>query len=152
VGVTVALLIAWWLDTSGQEAVASYVDPVIAIVLVAVTIYSPYRLGKDSIFQLLQRAPSPERRKPFEDVVRDVTGVLPVTDVTIRMLEMGRFPRISVIATLDRLSYDLTVSEADTLRRQLQRRLQQVDANVRSELHLTFRENGRPLATTQRVQ
>jgi len=49
------------------------------------------------------------------------------------------------------LAANLRVTNADTMRSQLQRRLEQVDADIKSELHLTFKNNQRPPAAIERA-
>lgn len=138
IGVTMALSLAWYLQSRGLDRIARYVDPAVVLILVAMTFYPPFRLGKDSLLQLLQRSPTAEKRKPYDLMIADVLVPLKPAGLDIRITEMGRFTRISVVASFPR-SFGLSLQRADRLRAELDQKLSSFDPLAQCEVIFTTR-------------
>ena len=68
----IAFVLGGWLHAQGQEALARYVDPVLTVGLVLVTLPVPYRLGREALSQLLAQSPPAEQRARVDLAVGEV--------------------------------------------------------------------------------
>lgn len=71
-------------------AIVPYVDPVLVLVVVLISISVPVRMAWQSLMELLNRAPSAEIVREVEEVVGLCTGDLPVKELFVRVIQPGR--------------------------------------------------------------
>lgn len=128
--VLIAFVLGGWLHAQGQEALARYMDPVLTVGLVLVTLPVPYRLGREALSQLLAQTPPAEQRARVEQAVQEGLWDAPVQTLEIKTIKVGRQWDVRVQATLETQASTLTVSEADDFRRAVQERLETLDEEV----------------------
>lgn len=113
IGVLVAFLAAWWLHQGGHVTAARYADPVLTLVMVALTLGIPYSLGKEALSELLSMAPHPSETADLEHGIRKVLKNAPLEDLWIRTLRIGRVWEITVHAQLEaQASFDIRRADA----------------------------------------
>ena len=140
--VLIAFVLGGWLHAQGQEALARYVDPVLTVGLVLVTLPVPYRLGREALSQLLAQSPPAEQRARVEQAIQEGFRDAPVQTLEIKTIKVGRQWDVRIQATLEAQASTLTVSEADGFRRAVQERLATLDEEV--QVAVVLRPSGAP--------
>jgi predicted Co/Zn/Cd cation transporter (cation efflux family) len=118
-GISTAVLLAFLsmllIRASGADHLLPYVDPVLVVALVAITIWVPARQTWLALMEILNRAPSHEVRARVRAAVESSLGDLPVRLLYVRTVQPGRTRYVSAhvvfpeaydppgIASLDRL-------------------------------------------------
>ncbi len=67
-----------------------YVDPVLVLTVVLISISVPVRMAWQSLMELINRAPSLEIRKEVENIIAHCLTDLPVEELFVRVIQPGR--------------------------------------------------------------
>jgi len=71
-------------------AMIPYVDPLIVLAVVVISLSVPVRMAWQALMELLNRAPRAEITAQVRAVIEDTTGRLPVQELFVRVLQPGR--------------------------------------------------------------
>jgi len=93
--VLLAFLSMYLIRALGADHLLPYVDPVLVIAMVAVTISVPARQAWKALMELLNRAPSAKARKRIKEIVETCIHDLPVEQVFVRVVQPGRLRYVS---------------------------------------------------------
>lgn len=98
------------------EYIVPYVDPVLVLAVVLISISVPVRMAWQALMELLNRAPSPKVVQQVEAVIKQCTSGLPVEELFVRVIHPGRTRMVlaHVILPSDYRIGDL--SKLDTVR------------------------------------
>lgn len=136
-GALLAFLVAYGLHANGYQAAARYVDPVLTLALVVLTVGIPYSLGKGALSELIYVSPPAAEVEPLEGKVRAVLADLPLTALDIRTVRIGRTWEIMAQAQL-RPDVDLDAHAADDYREKLAGQFARERQAVRAVLIFTY--------------
>jgi cation diffusion facilitator family transporter len=98
--VLLAFLSMYLIQALGAEHLLPYVDPVLVIALVVVTISVPARQAWRSLMEMLNRAPSAKVRRQVKGIVESCIRDLPVEQVFVRVVQPGRLRYVSAHVVL----------------------------------------------------
>lgn len=146
--VVVAFVGVVLLRDTQYAALASYVDPVVVIVVVAISIVVPIRMAWRALMELLNRAPAEAVSREVTAVVESATAALPVQELFVRTLQPGR-TRIVLAHVVLPLDYRVeSLAVLDKIRSDCTQRLQKVHSATIIDLIFTAdRIWGAPVAT-----
>ena len=88
--VLMAFVGIWLIRDTGLAWLAPYVDPVLVVVVVMVSISVPVRMARQALMELLNRAPPAELVTHVRSRVADGLRELPVKELFVRVLQPGR--------------------------------------------------------------
>lgn len=135
------------LNALGLEQLAPYVDPIVVMLVVAISIGVPVRMAWTALMALLNRAPS-------RDVVEQVVGIvdqsltdLPVKERFVRVIQPGRERMVLIHVVLPTDYKPEHLSQFDTVRERTHSNLR--DAHVATVIDMLFttdRRWGAPLS------
>ncbi|MGD9402114.1 MAG: cation diffusion facilitator family transporter [bacterium] len=100
--VLLAFLSMYLIHALGADHLLPYVDPVLVIALVVVTISVPARQAWRALMEMLNRAPSVKVRERIKAVVESCIRDLPVEQVFVRVVQPGRMRYVSAHVVLPR--------------------------------------------------
>jgi predicted Co/Zn/Cd cation transporter (cation efflux family) len=91
------------------EPLAPYVDPVLVLVVVAVSIGVPIRMAWQALLELVNRTPSPELLARVRGTIEAALAELPVRALTVRVIQPGRTRMVMahVVLPVERSTVDL---------------------------------------------
>lgn len=107
------------LEKSPYSAVVPYMDPLLVVLVGAITLHVPVRMAWSALMELVNRSPSLEIRSTVQDAVEQTLADVPKRELQVRVLQPGRTRLVFVHITLATESA-MTVEEMDRLRDQLQ--------------------------------
>lgn len=115
--VLLAFIGVWIIKDTGYRSLVPYVDPVVVLMVVAVSIAIPAREAWTALMQLLNRAPSPEIVENIETMVQQaMQGLdLPPHDTVIRVLAPGRM-RLVMIHIILPADFTAPIKQLDAIR------------------------------------
>ncbi len=99
-GLVLAFLGVLVANSLGLDRVALYVDPVVVLTVVVISIAVPVRMAKNALMALLNRAPDGDVVKQVEGIVDNGLTDLPVQERFIRVIQPGRQRMVLVHAVL----------------------------------------------------
>lgn len=134
--VLVAFLGILLLRTTSLAFLAPYVDPVLVIVVVLISISVPVRMAWQALMELLNRTPSPEITEQVEQIVSACTAELPVQEIFVRVIQPGRTRMVAVHVVLPRDYQVAGLPALDALRDKTQACLR--DAHLATFLDMLF--------------
>ena len=88
------------LKAAGLETWVPYVDPVVVLTVVCISLFVPVRMAWQALMSLLNRAPEPAVVEEVTKIVDDCLAELPVTERFIRVIQPGRQRLVLVHAVL----------------------------------------------------
>jgi cation diffusion facilitator family transporter len=116
------------LEKSPYSSVVPYMDPLLVVLVGAITLHVPVRMAWDALMELVNRSPSLEIRSSVRTSVEEALANVPIQELQVRVLQPGRTRLVFVHVILE-AEAAMTVEAMDRLRDQLQ--------SVLSELHST---------------
>ncbi len=93
--VLLAFLSMYLIRAMGADHLLPYVDPVLVIALVVVTISVPARQAWKALMEMLNRAPSVKVRARIKTIVESSIRDLPAEQVFVRVVQPGRLRYVS---------------------------------------------------------
>jgi len=127
-----------------------YVDPVIVIVVVLLSISVPVRMAWQALMELLNRAPPEEIARQVTEAVRQATVELPVREQFVRVLQPGRLRIVLAHVVLPADFHVTTLQTLDVVRARTLRQLKvQHLATVLDMVFTADRRWGEPVGLTQ---
>ncbi len=99
-GALLAFVIAYLLQAYGYTQAARYVDPILSLALVAMTVGIPWSLGKGALAELLYMPPPPSKTEPIEATIRQALKAVPLVALDIRTVRIGRSWEVMIHAQL----------------------------------------------------
>ena len=94
--VLLAFVGVFLIQDSPYSFLTPYIDPLLVLTVVLISISVPIRMAWRALMELLNRAPEPEVVENVEQVVNQCLTELPVTESFIRVLQPGRTRMVSV--------------------------------------------------------
>lgn len=122
--VLASFVLAWWLVRNGHDGAARYVDPVLVVTVVAISISVPARMAWRAIMELLNRTPSAAIASEMRTVVEGELAELPVERLWVRVIQPGRSRMVGVHVQLPR-DLALTPARLDEVRERTARALKE---------------------------
>jgi predicted Co/Zn/Cd cation transporter (cation efflux family) len=104
------------LQTMGLDDAVPYVDPVIVLTIVLISIGVPVRMAKNALLGLLNRAPSSDVVQQVTDIVDANLAALPVEERFVRVVQPGRQRMVLVHVVLPTEYRPDGLREFDTIR------------------------------------
>lgn len=83
----VGILVLRWL---GQDKLTPYVDPIVVLTVIVISISVPVRMAWNALMELLNRAPTPEVLEEVRGIVDANLSELPLLERFIRVVQTGR--------------------------------------------------------------
>ncbi|WP_343316498.1 cation diffusion facilitator family transporter [Acinetobacter soli] len=136
-GALLAFVIAYLLQAYGHTQAARYVDPILTLALVAMTVGIPWSLGKGALAELLYMAPPPSETDPIESKVRQALQALPLAALDIRTVRIGRSWEVMIHAQLQSDAH-MDTHAADTCRKCLEAELLSQHSQLRPVLVFSY--------------
>ena len=106
------------LQATGLDALTPYVDPIVVITIVMISISVPVRMAYRALMALLNRAPTNEVIKQVTDIVDQSLHTLPVQERFVRVTQPGRQRMVLVHVVLPADYQPVALSELDAIREQ----------------------------------
>lgn len=92
--ISTAVLLAfvgiWMIEGSRFEYMAPYIDPVLVLVVVLISLSVPIRMAWTALMGLLNRAPPPEITDQITTIINNSLEPLPVNELFVRVIQPGR--------------------------------------------------------------
>ena len=98
--VLLAFICVYLIEQTRFSHLTPYIDPLLVLVVVLISISVPIRMAWKALMELLNRAPSPEVVQGVEEAVRTSLIDLPVVESFVRVLQPGRTRMVSVHVVL----------------------------------------------------
>ncbi|MGW8370492.1 MAG: hypothetical protein ACWGPN_17665, partial [Gammaproteobacteria bacterium] len=136
------------LRGTSYEWMTGYVDPVVVIVVVAISIGIPVRMAWRALMEMLNRAPPEAVSQEVRSIVEASTAGLPVQDLFVRTLQPGRTWIVLAHVVLPADYRIESVALLDAVRLECTQRLQEAHlATILDMLFIADRVWGAPVAT-----
>jgi predicted Co/Zn/Cd cation transporter (cation efflux family) len=90
-GAGLIFLFAHLIEGTGWARLAPYVDPALVALMVLLVLRVPLAAIRDSAREVLQVAPEPAVQQQVRERVRDAVAELPLRDLEIGMMKVGRY-------------------------------------------------------------
>jgi len=114
--VALAFLSALLLEGTSLDPMAPYVDPVLVLLVVAISFMVPVRMVRAALMDLLNRTPSPEIARRVTDIVGECTAELSPRETFVRVVQPGRMRWVIAHIVLPGDAPAVELTEADALR------------------------------------
>ena len=98
--VLLAFICVYLIQQTRFSHLTPYIDPLLVLVVVLISISVPIRMAWKALMELLNRAPSPEVVQGVEQAVEASLINLPVVESFVRVLQPGRTRMVSVHVVL----------------------------------------------------
>ena len=118
-------------------AFVPYIDPLLVLTVVVISISVPVRMAWRSLMELLNRAPSREITQQVEEIVARGISTLPVQELFVRVLQPGRTRMVAAHAVLPPDFRINSLSELDKIRSIVLTELQQAHPSTVMDLIFT---------------
>ncbi len=135
------------LQDSAYAYLVPYVDPIVVVAVVLISLSIPVRMAWQALMELLNRAPPDEVTRQVKAIVEESTAHLPVTELFVRVLHPGRARLVLAHVVLPEDYPVESLSTLDTIRRDTQDRLQKAHLATLIDMIFTAdRAWGAPIA------
>ncbi|MGI9537747.1 MAG: cation diffusion facilitator family transporter [Desulfocapsaceae bacterium] len=114
--VLLAFLGVFLIQNTRYSHLTPYIDPLLVLTVVLISISVPIRMAWKALMELLNRAPSAEVVKSVEEVVALSLEALPVVESFVRVLQPGRTRMVSVHVVVPKDYQISTIGELDEIR------------------------------------
>ena len=146
--VLLAFLGVYLIRNTSYAYLTPYIDPLLVLTVVLISISVPIRMAWKALMELLNRAPSAEVVKSVEEVVAISLGDLPVVEAFVRVLQPGRTRMVSVHVVVPKEHPISSVGELDEIRTRTLKALQKLhDSTFVDVLFTEDRRWGAPLGS-----
>jgi predicted Co/Zn/Cd cation transporter (cation efflux family) len=146
--VLLAFLGVYLIQNTSYAYLTPYIDPLLVLTVVLISISVPIRMAWKALMELLNRAPSAEVVKSVEEVVAKSLGDLPVVEAFVRVLQPGRTRMVSVHVVVPKEHPISSVGELDEIRTRTLKALQKLhDSTFVDVLFTEDRRWGAPLGS-----
>lgn len=88
------------IEGSPFEHMAPYIDPVLVLVVVLISLPVPIRMAWTALMGLLNRAPPPEITDQITTIINNSLEPLPINELFVRVIQPGRVRWILAHAVL----------------------------------------------------
>ena len=124
--VLMAFIAIFFIQNSRFAHLTPYIDPVLVLIVVLISISVPIRMAWKALMELLNRAPSKEVVQEVEEAVQASLNDLPVIESFVRVVQPGRTRMISVHVVLPG-DYSITsLGQLDEIRAEVQATLDEL--------------------------
>ena len=131
----------------GWEEIVPYIDPVVVLCVVAISIGVPVRMAWNALMALLNRAPSRDVVKQVSEIVDASLSDLPVQERYVRVIQPGRQRLVLVHVVLPADYQPNGLAQLDELRSRTHEALAQAHmATIVDILFTTEHQWGAPLS------
>ena len=110
--VLLAFISIFLMQGTSMERFIPYVDPLLVLIVVTISISVPIRMAWNALMEMLNRAPSEDIVNEVEQVIQKSLANLPVEELFVRVLQPGRTRMVSAHVVLPR---DYTVNQIKDL-------------------------------------
>jgi len=146
--VLLAFLGVFLIQNTSYAYLTPYIDPLLVLTVVLISISVPIRMAWKALMELLNRAPSAAVVKSVEEVVAKSLGDLPVVEAFVRVLQPGRTRMVSVHVVVPKEHPISSVGELDEIRTRTLKALQKLhDSTFVDVLFTEDRRWGAPLGS-----
>jgi predicted Co/Zn/Cd cation transporter (cation efflux family) len=128
--VAVAFVIAVILERTRYSHLVPYIDPLMVIILVLMSIKLPISALKEGILDLLLAAPRADMQKEIKQRISRAIDEYPVEDVDIRMVKVGRHIFVTAVLVLTADAPIQTVGNLDMIREEAALALEGVHPHI----------------------
>lgn len=129
------------------DGLAPYVDPIVVIVVVAISLSVPVRMSWNSIMALVNRAPSDEILNQVTNIVDASLSSIPVLERFIRVVQPGRQRMVLIHVVLPTDYEPVQLNYLDAIRKKMYKALREAHvATVVDMLFTADRRWGAPLS------
>jgi len=139
VGLVFAVVIV--LRGSKWQHLVPYVDPVLVVVMVCVTLGVPWKMVRSGIGELLHVAPDPELQQRVRAQVRPALEGLEISGAYLRMVKIGRWFSVVIHVVLPATFRLQRIAELDAVRARVATALEGIHPNL--VVDTVFTEDGR---------
>lgn len=117
-----------------------YIDPILVIIIITISISVPIRMAYMALMELLNRAPSTEVIKEVQSAVEEKTRDLPIKNMSIRIIQPGRNRYVLVHLILPSDLKIEKVSMLDSVRHETLKELEKIYKPVMLDMIFTSDE------------
>ena len=110
-------------DRPAISWMSNYVDPGLVILLALMTVSVPYRIIRDSLWEMLQGAPSAKLQKELYRHIRSVLATCPCVDWRVRIIKQGRSIYVLIHVLMGREGDTMALPEVDRIRADIRDKL-----------------------------
>jgi cation diffusion facilitator family transporter len=154
--ISTAVLLAfvgiWIIEGSPYAFMAPYIDPVLVLVVVLISLSVPIRMAWTALMGLLNRAPSPEITEQVTTIISNSLEPLPVKELFVRVIQPGRVRWILAHVVLP---VDYSPADLRALDRQRSETLEALKGNYQNVildlLFTTERTWGAPMSESSKL-
>ncbi|GLP96037.1 cation transporter [Paraferrimonas sedimenticola] len=125
------------LNTLGLPEYAPYVDPVVVLTVVVISLPVPYKMAKYAVLQLLNRTPDVHLVDSAKTEIVETLDGLDVQALYVRVLQPGR-SRMVIAQAVVAPTADLSLAQQDKLRLNAYQKLNQAHPHTTLDLTFTF--------------
>lgn len=124
--VLLAFISMYLIQGTSLEGYIPYIDPLLVLIVVLLTIYVPIRMVWNALMQLLNRAPSKEIVTEVKKTVMECLSEMPTEETFIRVLQPGRTRLISAHVVLPPDYHVEQIKDLDSIRAKTQAELRKL--------------------------
>jgi len=150
--VLLAFVAIWMIEGSPYEHIAPYIDPVLVLLVVLISLSVPIRMAWTALMSLLNRAPPPEITEQVTTIISNSLEQLPVNELFVRVIQPGRVRWILAHVVLPG---DYSPEDLGALDRQRSETLEALKENYRNVildmLFTTERRWGAPINESSKL-
>ncbi len=148
--VLVSFIVLFLMRGTDYESLMPYVDPIVVLTVVLISVSVPVRMAWRALMELLNRAPSPEILSEVTREVREAVKELPVRKLFVRVIQPGRTRMVLAHVVLPRDFQVESLTRLDDIRATTQQRLQQTHPATAIDMVFTADSDvGAPTATSE---
>ena len=113
-----------------------YVDPLVVVSVILITLSVPVRMAWQALMELLNRAPPETVTEQVRSIIEECTAHLPVSELFVRVLNPGRTRMVLAHVVLPDEFQIESLADFDTIREHSQKRLR--EAHLATILDMVF--------------
>jgi len=113
------------LENTAYAFLVPYVDPVVVVSVILITLSVPVRMARQALMELLNRAPPDEVTEQVRLIIEESTVQIPVVEIFVRVIHPGRTRMVLAHVVLPDSFRIESLSWLDTIREHCQSRLRE---------------------------
>ncbi|MGW8228848.1 MAG: cation diffusion facilitator family transporter [Gammaproteobacteria bacterium] len=124
------------LRDSSYVHLVPYVDPVVVVSVIVISLSVPVRMAWQAMMELLNRAPPDAVTRQVRSILEESIALLPVEDLFVRVLNPGRTRMVLAHVVLPESFQVQSLKALDAIRKESQKRLR--EAHLATILDMVF--------------
>lgn len=126
-GVLAGFLLAFILQAAGFQTVIPYIDPLMVLAIGLYFLKMPYQLFRSNGRELIRMAPAPDTAALIHEKAEELLVKYNMQDMVVRTTKVGKTLYVDIDYIIDETSAIQHVKEMDTLRRDFEAGIKQLE-------------------------